>query len=225
MTPASTTSPASPPEGVGETAGNTGPRFLDFYFDFVSPYGYFVLHQIEPLAQRHGRMLRWHPFHMRAVTKEVLGMTQAMADVPLKGDYLRNDVRRTARYLGVPYQPAPAAGFSSVTASRVFYLINEHDPAAAARHAHAVFHSHHAQARSPNTWADCSALATSAGADPAWLIEREQAERGRELFRQATADAVAHGVWGTPSFRVDGEMFWGSDRLGQLDEWLRVGGW
>lgn len=198
---------------------------LDFYFDFVSPYGYFALNQIEALASRHGRKLRWHPFHMRAVMKEVLGVTQALADVPLKGSYVRNDVLRMARYLGVAYKPAPAAGFSSVAAGRVFYLVQERDSAAATRYARAVFHSQHALACSPNSWAQCVALAGQVGVDPAWLDEAEQAERGRDLFRQATDSAVEQGVWGTPTFIADKEMFWGCDRIAQLDDWLRRGGW
>lgn len=201
------------------------PKFLDFYFDFVSPYGYFALSQIEALASRHGRTLRWHPFHMRAVMKEVLGVTQALADVPLKGSYVRNDVLRMARYLGMAYQPAPAAGFSSVTASRVFYLIQERDSAAATRYARAVFHSQHALACSPNSWAQCAALAGQVGVDPEWLDEALHAERGRDLFRRATDAAVEQGVWGTPTFVADQEMFWGCDRIAQLDDWLRRGGW
>lgn len=207
------------------TPAQEGPKFLYFYFDFISPYGYFALHQVEPLASRHGRTLRWRPFHMRAVTKDVLGMTQALADVPLKGAYVRHDVRRMARYLGVPYNPAPAASFSSVTASRVFYLILERDPVAAARYVHAVFHSQHALAQPPNTWAQCAALATQAGVDAAYLDEAEQGGLARELFRAATDQAVAQGVWGTPTFIADKEMFWGCDRIVQLDDWLRRGGW
>ncbi|MFZ4480281.1 MAG: 2-hydroxychromene-2-carboxylate isomerase [Rhodoferax sp.] len=201
------------------------PKFLDFYFDFVSPYGYLALNQIEALASRHDRTLRWHPFHMRAVMKDVLGMTRALADVPLKGSYVRNDVLRMARYLDVAYKPAPAAGFSSVAAGRVFYLIHERDSAAAARYARAVFHSHHTLASSPNSWEHCAALARQVGVDPALLVEAEQAQRGRDLFRLATDTAVAQGVWGTPTFVVDGEIFWGCDRIAQLDDWLRRGGW
>ena len=202
-----------------------GQPTLDFYFDFVSPYGYFAVAQIEALALRHGRTLRWHPFHMRSVMKDLLGVNQALTEVPLKGSYVRNDVRRMARYLDLPYNPAPAAGFSSVAASRVFYLLAEQDPVVAASYARAVFHSQHALAESPNRWAQCTALALQAGADPASLIETEQGARARALFQQATDAAVAQGVWGTPSFIADGEMFWGCDRIAQLDDWLRRGGW
>ena len=201
------------------------PRFLDFYFDFISPYGYFALYQIEALASRHGRTLRWNPFHMRAVMKDVLGMNQTLVDVPLKGSYVRNDVFRMARYHGIAYHPAPAASFSSVAASRVFYLLHERDSVAATRYARAVFHSQHALACSPNSWAQCIALVRQVGVDPAWLLETQQAERGRDLFRRATGSAVSLGVWGTPTFIVGKEMFWGCDRITQLDDWLRQDGW
>ncbi|RZI76766.1 MAG: 2-hydroxychromene-2-carboxylate isomerase [Pseudomonas sp.] len=200
-------------------------KHLAFYFDFTSPYGYFAAQQIEALAARHGRSVRWHAFHMRAVMKDVLGVQQAMGDVPLKGDYVRTDVRRMARQLGVPYAPAPTAGFSSVCAGRMFHLLREHDAAVAARFAHAVFRSHHAQSASPNTWDQCAAIALEAGIDAGWLAAPQLEERGRTLYRDATDAAVAQGVWGTPTFIVDGEMFWGCDRMAQLNYWLQRGGW
>lgn len=200
-------------------------KFLDFYFDFISPYGYFASQQVEALAARHGHSVRWHAFHMRAVMKDVLGLQQAMADVPLKGDYVRKDVRRMARHLGLAYAPAPTAGFASVTAGRLLCVLAEHDATAAARYAHAVFRSQHAQGESPNSWAQCAALASAAGVDPDWLAAPEQEARGRVLYRAATDAAVARGVWGTPTFIVDQEVFWGCDRMGQLEDWLRLGGW
>lgn len=198
---------------------------IDFYFDFISPYGYFASRQIEALAARHGRSVRWHAFHMRAVTRDVLGMQQALADVPLKGDYVRRDVRRMARYFDLPYAPAPTAGFSSVNAGRVLCLLAAHDPAVVAPYAHAVFRSQHALGISPNTWAQCVALAAEAGADAGWLSAPEQEACGRLRFTEATEAAVARGVWGTPSFVVDAELFWGCDRLPQLDDWLQRGGY
>ncbi|MDD2545819.1 MAG: DsbA family protein [Burkholderiaceae bacterium] len=215
--------PAIDPAREAGAAVPPGP--LDFYFDFISPYGYFALAQIEAVAARHQRVLRWRPFHMRAVTREVLGMTQAMGDVPLKGPYVRQDVRRTARWLGLPYAPAPTAGFSSVVASRFLCVVQDKHPQSAAAFARAVFHSHHALGRSPNTWDDCQGLAAQIGVPLDALNEAACAEPGRELFRAATAAAVAQGVWGTPTFVVDGEMFWGSDRIAQVDAWLEQGGW
>jgi 2-hydroxychromene-2-carboxylate isomerase len=47
----------------------------------------------------------------------------------------------------------------------------------------------------------------------------------KERLRAANEAAVARGVFGSPFIFVDGEPFWGSDRLNQVEEWLQTGGW
>ena len=44
-------------------------------------------------------------------------------------------------------------------------------------------------------------------------------------FKTVVDDAIEHGIFGAPTFIVDGEMFWGVDRLDHLDRWLDLGGW
>ena len=192
---------------------------IDFYFDFISPYGYFAAEQVTAWGQRLGRAVRWHAFHMRGVMKEHLGVTQALGDLPLKGDYVRRDVRRLAAWHGLPYAPAPTAGFSSVNAGRVFCLLAARDPQAATRYALAVFRSHHAQGVSPNSWAACVDLAADTGCPVDGLDEATQGATARDAYRQATQRAVDQGVWGTPSFVLDGELFWGSDRMAWIEQW------
>lgn len=196
---------------------------LDFFFDFISPYGYFAAERVQALGERLGRPVRWRPFHMRAVMKEHLGVTQAMSAIPLKGDYVRRDVQRLARFHGLPYAPAPTAGFSSVNAGRVHGLLAPLDPVRAAAYAQAVFRSHHAQGHSPNTWADCAALAVAAGFAASAVDEATHGAAARERYQDATAEAVAAGVWGTPTFGLDGELFWGFDRMDFVAQWHAAG--
>ncbi len=202
-------------------AADTRTGDIEFFFDFVSPYGYFASERVLALAAQLQRRVRWRPFHMRAVMKEHLGVTQAMSDVPLKGAYVRRDVRRTADFCGIPYAPAPTAGFSSVTAARVLCLVQAHDVGQAAAYAQAVFRSHHAQGVSPNSWAQCAALAQAAGVPADVVDEGAHGALARERFRLATEEAVAAGVWGTPTLRIDGELFWGFDRMDFLVAWAQ----
>jgi 2-hydroxychromene-2-carboxylate isomerase len=59
----------------------------------------------------------------------------------------------------------------------------------------------------------------------------EGLEQGLELpgtkakLRDVTDQAIAGGIFGSPFFIVDGEAFWGHDRLAQVDRWLATGGW
>jgi 2-hydroxychromene-2-carboxylate isomerase len=68
-------------------------------------------------------------------------------------------------------------------------------------------------------------LAPVVGAEPAELLEGIESDVARADLRDAVAASLARGVFGSPFFIVDGEPFWGSDRLELLDEWLSAGGW
>jgi len=58
-----------------------------------------------------------------------------------------------------------------------------------------------------------AAAAEAAWNDPAWKVR----------LKQANDEAVAAGVFGAPFFRIDGEPFWGNDRLPQMERWLAGG--
>ena len=47
----------------------------------------------------------------------------------------------------------------------------------------------------------------------------------KDRLRHETDAAIERGVFGSPFFIVDGEPFWGNDRIGDLDKWLETGGW
>ncbi len=198
---------------------------LDFYFDFFSPYGYFASTRIEALAARHGRSVRWHAFHMRSVMKDVLGMTQALTALPIKGDYIRHDIRRVARWLDVPYAPGDTAAFANVAADRAFWLIHDADPAAARRFAVEVFRRHHALGDSPRDAQALMDIAIATQSDVVDLPTLLPGQPAKDRLRAATDAAMAAGVWGAPTFIVDGEVFWGVDRMPMLESWLERGGW
>lgn len=197
---------------------------IDFYFDFASPYAYLASARIDALAERWGRVVRWRPILLGAVFK----VTHAVPNLnkPLAGDYLRHDVPRCARLWGVPlHQPLPSP-FAALAAARAFYWLDqaggEHSPAALAR---ALFQAHWAEGRDMALPENVFDVAASLG------LEREAVEAGialpavKERLREETDGAIARGVCGAPFFFLDGEPFWGADRLDQMEEWLRRGGW
>jgi 2-hydroxychromene-2-carboxylate isomerase len=77
---------------------NGGP--LNFYFDFISPYGWFASRRVEEIAARHGRTVEWHAMLLGVSVLKVMGL-KPLLDTPLKGDYARRDVRRYARKHGL----------------------------------------------------------------------------------------------------------------------------
>ena len=73
---------------------------------------------------------------------------------------------------------------------------------------------------------ELGALAAPLGLDEAALRRRRGAsDEARTDLREAVAASLDRGVFGSPFVFVDGEPFWGSDRLELLDDWLARGGW
>jgi 2-hydroxychromene-2-carboxylate isomerase len=203
------------------------PTPIDFYFDFLSPYGYFASTRIDALAAQYGRTVRWRAFYMRGIMQDRLGQTRPFLEVPLKGDYYKHDVPRMARWFGLPLNSGGLANFISANACRAFWLLDDIDPALARRFASEIFASHHARATPPNTPEQVAQVAAVAGLDPTVLdlAAAVQQPGAKARLRDETEVAAEAGVWGTPTFVVDGEMFWGADRLYLVEDWLRRGGW
>lgn len=196
---------------------------IDFYFDFASPYGYFAGTRIDDLAARHGRTVTWSPILLGAVMK-ITGMV-SFATAPMRSDYFYRDIGRFARYLGVPFTQPATIPMHSLAASRAYYWALENRPEMARSLAKAIFHAHWGEGRDlsePDAVAD---VAADLGIERASLVDGIRNETVKQALRQATDTAVARGVFGSPYIFVDGEPFWGTDRLDQVDRWLASGGW
>ena len=68
-------------------------------------------------------------------------------------------------------------------------------------------------------------MAAGLGIDPAALIAAVGDPAIKARLREETDRSLARGVFGSPFVIVDGEPFWGADRLEQMERWLATGGW
>ncbi len=196
-------------------------RPLHFYFDFSSPYGYLAAHRIEGLAARHGRDVVWRPILIGVVFK-ITG-ARPIIDVPLKGDYARRDMARTARLFGVPFTLPSPFPFASVAAARAFYWLSDSDPGRARALALAIFDAAFGAGRDVSGAGAVADIAAGLGIDGVPEALRDPAVKAR--LRAENDAAIERGVFGSPIVVVDGEAFWGVDRLDQIDRWLETGGW
>jgi 2-hydroxychromene-2-carboxylate isomerase len=201
---------------------------VDFYFDFISSYGYFASLRIEEIAKRNGTTVQWHSMLLGVSVMKVMGL-KPLLETPLKGDYVQRDAARymrlhnleLARKISDPMMdPRPAA--------RAFYWVRRHHPGAESAFARAVYDRYWRLGKDlslPQEIAEIAVQDPSLGIDPDALATGQASEESRQDLREAVALSVEKGVFGSPFFLVYGEPFWGSDRLELLDQWLASGGW
>lgn len=200
------------------------PTPIDFYFDFSSPYAYLGSHLIGPVALKHGREVHWHPFMLGVAMKGE--KTFPLTQYPKKGEYSRMDFDRTARRHKIPFNMPADFPKATLAASRGFLLITKDDPAKAIAFARQIFETYFVDNKDisdPELVAD---IAADCGAGRSTFLEAIQSPAVKEAFKNSVEDIVSgKKVFGAPYFVVDGQAFWGADRVGQLDDWLTEGGW
>lgn len=195
---------------------------LHFYFDFTSPYSYLASEQIDALAARFGRQVQWRPILLGGIFK-ALG-TVSLVKQPGQAEYSVKDFARSARFLGLPYAQPAEFPVSTVAPARAWYWLHGQDCALARRFAHEVFRAYFVAGRDIADAAVVLELAAKVGAGKTALEQGMNDPATKDRLRAETDAAIAAGVFGAPWIVVDGEPFWGADRLPQIERWLESGG-
>lgn len=195
---------------------------IDCYFDFSSSYSYIGMHRMRRLAQSREVDLNWRPIALGAIFK-ALSHGPPDSGTP-KGAYLRRDVERTAEFHGLPYVWPEPFPFNSIAAARAFHHLDADDGERAIEWALAVFDAAYAQGRDCSDPAQLAAVATDLGLDGQSLMNAAGSDEAKQRLRSETDAAMERGVFGAPTFFLDAEMYWGEDRIGQIERALEGGG-
>ncbi len=195
---------------------------IEFWFDFSSPYAYFAAFEVEPLAARHGRTIAYRPFALGALFRET-GLAP-LTEQPLRGDYARRDWDRLARLMKRPFRLPSPFPVRTLSAARACHLANALTPqlvGAFVRTCFTAVFERGDDLENPDVLREC----LQAAGLPVDLMDRLTDDVVKDGFRLQSEEARRKGVFGAPFFIVDGEPFWGADRLPMLDLWLERGGW
>jgi 2-hydroxychromene-2-carboxylate isomerase len=199
------------------------PGAISFWFDFGSPYAWLASAQLPAVAARCGRPLFWRPLLLGVVFRRT-GMLP-LAEQPVRGDYARHDVQRLARRLGLPFATVTPPHGTSLALGRVFHAIALQNAALAADFAAQALLATFGHGEALDDIDAAAAFAARLGPDAAAAAASAMAPPAREALRATTREAIRLGIFGAPFFTVDGEAFWGQDRLPLLEAWIREGPW
>ncbi len=189
---------------------------LEIYWDFASPFAYLGSTQARKVAERHGARLVWRPMLLGGVFKAI-----GQAEVPLftwsdaKKKYTWDDMHRWAAYWQVPFQWPSHFPMNSLKAMRAYLALPE-DRRDDFRER--TFRAAWAEERNIT---DESVVRELLGADADAVMARTQDPAVKKALIDATDAAVKAGVFGAPTWVVDGkELFWGQDRLALVEREL-----
>jgi len=191
---------------------------IDFWFSIGSTYTYLSVMRLAEIEAQTRIEFRWRPFNVRAIMIEMDNIP--FAKKPAKAAYMWRDIeRRAAMYKMVPNLPAPYPLAELERANRVAVIAaREGWCEAYARESYRRWFEMGEPAGSePNV----SASIERAGGKPEQVLREADGDAAKADLAAATEQAKALGIFGSPSFIVDGELFWGDDRLDDALRWLK----
>jgi len=191
----------------------TAAKQLLFYYDYSSPFAYLGSTQVQRIAEAHDAELVYRPFLLGALFQAIGTPRVPVATYPeAKRRWVTADLERWAKKWGVGYRFPSGFPLRTVDALRLTLLAPE--PALV----DAIFRRLWVLDQPPTSDTLRSAC-EDAGVDPG-LVERTSDPKVKARLRAATDEAVARGICGAPTCVVDGELFWGQDRLHFVEQAL-----
>lgn len=189
---------------------------VEFYFELASPYSYLASLQLEGIARSAGRSLEWKPIDIEAVWA-AQGVLEAYAAVRrLKRGYVIRDSQRCAAALGIRFARPVTSARDTSLAKLAYWGIRGSDRELAERFIQAVWHRHFREGIAIGTAQDLAQAFANGGLDAGAIALAAQSLTAGEAQEACNAQAVALGCFGIPWVVVDGESFFGQDRLDQV---------
>lgn len=190
---------------------------IDFWFDFASTYSYLAAERIEPLAAARGVAVGWRPFLLGPVFT-AMGWNDSPFNIyPSKGRYMWRDMERLCRQYGLPLTRPSRFPRNGIRAARV--ICAHADAPWVPDFAREVFSAGFARDQDIGEREVVAGLLGDLGLDAEALIAAAESPEGKDSLRRQTDEAFRLDIFGAPSFIVDGELFWGNDRLEQALDW------
>ena len=192
-------------------------KHIDFYFDLSSPYSYLAATQLEAIANRHGATIAWKPLVLAAVFKAQGNVMPAVC-VP-KAQYMVKDLARWAEHYGVPFQMSSRFPLPTIRGMRL--IIAAESSGRSGELAKSLFTGMWERDLDISSDAVLRTLVSECGLSADELMAATETSAVKDKLRAYTDEAISRGVFGAPAMMVDGELFWGNDRLHFLEQQLK----
>ena len=195
-------------------------KTVEFFFDLGSPAAYLAFRRLPAICEAAQATLHWRPMLLGGVFQAT--GNQSPVNIPAKGRYLFADLQRFARRHDIPFRQNPHFPINTLTLMRMATGLQLREPHRFLPYVEAVYRAIWADGLDMNDPAVVAGVLRQAGFDPEALLALAGDAQVKQRLKDDTQEAVARGAFGAPTFFVDGEMYWGQDRLDFVKEALEA---
>ena len=202
----------------GRKGGNRVGQTIDFWFSIGSTYTYLSVMRLAEIERATGVRFNWRPFNVRTIMLEQ--NNRPFVGKPVKTAYMWRDIERRAERYGLLIRvPAPYPLQETELANRVSVLGAQEGWCA--DYARATYRRWFQEGHMPGSEPNLSDSLREIGQDPARIIALARSIAIGRALDTAVDEARELNIFGSPSFAIGREIFWGDDRLDDALAWLQ----
>jgi 2-hydroxychromene-2-carboxylate isomerase len=190
---------------------------LEFWFEFASTYSYPAAHAVEAAAKARGVDVAWRSFLLGPIFGAQGWNDSPFNIYPAKGSYMWRDLARLCGAQGLPLKRPSQFPRGSLLAARIACRFA--DEPWVGEFVRRVYSANFVRDLDISSPFVVGEILSQVGQTPAEIMKAAQAQETKDAFRVQNERAVALGLIGAPSYVVDGEVFWGGDRLEAALDW------
>lgn len=180
---------------------------IEAYYDISSPYTYLAFTRLFDTAQRYGAKLILRPVYLGGIFKAL----DRPLPHPQKLRYMQKDLSDWASFLGIPLNFPSVFPLNSIKVQRGAVWMK--DRGLEEPYIRLMFPAYWVEDKDLSKDEVLVGLVETLGVRPEEFLEGVQSNNIKQRLKDFTEEALDRGVFGVPTFFVDGEMFWGNDRL------------
>ena len=193
---------------------------IDFWFSIGSTYTYLTVSRLNELSKQEGLVFNWRPFSVRKIMMDMDNIPFTPPSKKIKSDYMWRDIDRRAGFYGLnPQIPAPYPLTQFDLANKLAILgMNE---GWGIDYVISTYKRWFEQGKEPATEPNLSEILQELKLNKDEVIAQAQSAEIENKYLENTEKAYSLGVFGSPTFIFEGEVFWGDDRLEDCIKWVK----
>ncbi|MBL6770736.1 MAG: DsbA family protein [Rhizobiales bacterium] len=196
-------------------------KSIDFWFSIGSTYTYLTISRLNEVSTQEGLAFNWFPFSVRKIMMDMDNIPFTPPSKKIKSDYMWRDIERRAAFYGLnPKIPAPYPLTKFDLANKLAVLgINE---GWGMDYVISTYKRWFEQGKEPATEANLNEIFDELKLNKDDVMTQVQSTEIEKKYLENTEKAYSLGVFGSPTFIFEGEIFWGDDRLEDCIKWVKL---
>ena len=194
---------------------------VDFWFSIGSTYTYLSVNRLSLFAKKEKIKFNWYPFSVRKIMMDMDNIPFTPPSKKIKSDYMWRDIERRAKFYGFEAKvPAPYPLKEFDLANQIAILgMNE---GWGIDYVISTYKRWFQLGKEPATEPNITEIFQELNLDKEDTLNKAQSSEINNQYLDNTDKAYKNGVFGSPTFIYEGEVFWGDDRLDDCIKWIKA---